>query len=82
MNTDTRLKPQPSWTGTTKSWWSAVASQSRDLAANANCSPLETARQLREWAKSRENSAAFAAEVAAAKEAAAFAVFNNRPRSV
>ena len=65
-----------------KKWWRAVASQLRDMADNENCSPLESARQLREWAASRADSPAFAAQVMAAREQAALVVAANKPRAV
>jgi len=67
---------------TSRQWWRSVASQFRDLADNENCSPLESARQLREWAASRADSPAFAAEVDRARAVAAQTVFANRPRGV
>jgi hypothetical protein len=63
-------------------WFRSVVSQQRDFAANANCSPVESARAVRAWAASRANNPAFAAQVAAAKEQAAFTVWANRPRAV
>lgn len=63
-------------------WWSAVMSQVRDTTDNANCSPLDSARQLREWAASRADSPAFAALTSAAREQAARTVWANRPQPV
>lgn len=67
---------------TAKQWWSGVASQSRDLAANANESPLDTARGLREWAASRADSPAFKSFVDQARASAAATVQANRPQPV
>lgn len=63
-------------------WWSSVMSQMRDLTDNENCSPLESARAMREWAASRADSPAFAPVVNAARAQAAAVVWTNRPRSV
>ena len=63
-------------------WWSAVMSQMRDMTDNENCSPVESARAMREWAASRANDAAFAPMVNAAREQAATTVWANRPRVV
>lgn len=63
-------------------WWRALASQFRDMAENDNCSPLDGARALREWANSRADSPAFAAFVASARTDAAAVVAANRPKVV
>jgi len=82
MTNQFRLTKPASCTLTDRQWWSGLASQYRDLVANENCSPLESARQLREWAASRADSPAFATLVGAARASAAATVQANRPRSV
>lgn len=61
-------------------WWRALASQFRDMAENDNCSPLDGARALREWAASRADSPEFASFVNAARADAAAVLAANRPK--
>jgi len=63
-------------------WWRAVASQMRDMADNANCSPVESAQMWRRWAESKADEPAFASMVAAAREECAWVMQANRPKSV
>lgn len=78
---DSRMKAPANWNA--KTWWSAMTSQMRDMAANDNMTTAErrqSAMAMQEWARERAQQPEWRATAMAAMQQAQRTMSQLRPR--